>query len=68
LIEGPGPTCSPGSLQAPRVAYRLSPVGLDDRNLTLCNDTINKFFRPSLRIVYLLSLHLHYYIEYTINS
>jgi hypothetical protein len=27
LTEGPGPTSSPGSLPAPRVACRCSPVG-----------------------------------------
>jgi hypothetical protein len=29
LIEGPGPTSSPGSLPAPRVACRCSPTGFD---------------------------------------
>jgi hypothetical protein len=29
LTEGPGPTSSPGSLLAPRVACRCSPVGFD---------------------------------------
>jgi hypothetical protein len=29
LTEGPGPTSSPGSLPAPRVACRCSPVGFD---------------------------------------
>jgi hypothetical protein len=29
LTEGPGPTSSPGSLPAPRVACRCSPAGFD---------------------------------------
>jgi hypothetical protein len=29
LTEGPGPTSCPGSLPAPRVACRCSPVGFD---------------------------------------
>jgi hypothetical protein len=29
LTEGPGPTSRPGSLPAPRVACRCSPVGFD---------------------------------------
>jgi hypothetical protein len=29
LTKGPGPTSSPGSLPAPRVACRCSPVGFD---------------------------------------
>jgi hypothetical protein len=33
LAEGPGPTSSPGSLPAPHVAYRCSPVGFDRQQL-----------------------------------
>jgi hypothetical protein len=33
LTEGPGPTSSPGSLPAPRVACRCSPVGFDRQQL-----------------------------------
>jgi hypothetical protein len=36
LTEGPGPTSRPGSLPAPRVACRCSPVGFD-RQQYLCN-------------------------------
>jgi hypothetical protein len=31
LTEGPGPTSSPGSLSAPRVSCRCSPVGFDQQ-------------------------------------
>jgi hypothetical protein len=33
LTEGLGPTSRPGSLPAPRVAYRCSPVGFDRRHI-----------------------------------
>jgi hypothetical protein len=33
LTEGPGPTSSPGSLPAPRVACRCSPVGFDRQHI-----------------------------------
>jgi hypothetical protein len=31
LTEGPGPTSSPGSLPAPRVACHCSPAGFDQQ-------------------------------------
>jgi hypothetical protein len=33
LTEGPGPTSRPGSLPAPRVAYRCSPVSFDRQHI-----------------------------------
>jgi hypothetical protein len=33
LTEGPGPTSSPGSLPAPRVACRCSPLGFDRQHI-----------------------------------
>jgi hypothetical protein len=33
LTEGPGPTSRPGSLPAPRVACRCSPVGFDRQHI-----------------------------------
>jgi hypothetical protein len=33
LTEGPGPTSNPGSLPAPRVACRCSPVGFDGQHI-----------------------------------
>jgi hypothetical protein len=37
LTEGPGPTSSPGSLPAPRVACHRSPVGFDRQQFTEMN-------------------------------
>jgi hypothetical protein len=38
LTEGPGPTSSPGSLRAPRVACRCLPMGFDRQHILTAED------------------------------
>jgi hypothetical protein len=50
LTEGPGPTSSPGSLPAPRVACHCSPAGFDRqqiRSSRVCKSRASKMFPSS---------------------
>jgi hypothetical protein len=51
LTEGPGPTSRPGSLPAPRVACRYSPVGFDRQQsdtLIIQRNTIIEFLQEQV--------------------